>query len=45
MGRGFRLLVLVLAIIGAIAVVVMLAMWLMHFSMMRGGMMDQGAGR
>jgi hypothetical protein len=45
MNRGLRVVLLVLAIIGAIAVVVVLAMWLMHFSMMRSGMMDQGAGR
>ena len=42
MSRGLRLLVLVLAIIGAIAVVLVLAMWLMHLSMMRGDMMGGG---
>jgi hypothetical protein len=42
MNCGLRLVVLVLAIIGAIAVVAVLAMWFMHMSMMRGGMMYQG---
>jgi hypothetical protein len=45
MNRGLRLVVLVLAIIGALAVIVVLAMWLMHLSMMRGDMMAPGAGR
>ena len=44
MNRGLRLLVLVLADIGAIAVAAALAMWLMHLSMMRGGMMGPAVG-
>jgi hypothetical protein len=35
MRRGFRFLVLVVAITGAIAAFVVLVMWLMHLSMMR----------
>jgi len=34
MNRPFRILTLLLAIIGAIAVAVVLGMWLMHLSMM-----------
>jgi hypothetical protein len=45
MNRGLRIVVLVLAVIGAITVVTLLAMWLMHLSMMRGDMMAPGAGR
>jgi len=45
MNRVWRILVLVLAIIGAIAVVAVLAMWFMHFWMMRGDMMAPGGGR
>ena len=45
MNIGLKILVLVLAIIGAIAVVAVLAMWLMHVSMMRGDMMAPGVVR
>ena len=39
MNRTFRILMLILAVIGAIAVAIALGMWLMHLSMMRGDMM------
>jgi hypothetical protein len=45
MNRAVQFFVLVLAIIGAIAAIVILAMWLMHLSMMRGDMMLPGASR
>lgn len=37
-----RLLVIVLAIVGALAILWLLGMWLMHAMMMGGGMMDGG---
>lgn len=37
-----RVLVIVLAVIGALAILWLLGMWLMHAMMMGGGMMDGG---
>jgi hypothetical protein len=41
MNRRLRVLVLVAAIIAALTLVVFVAMWLMHWSMMNGGMMGR----
>lgn len=40
MNRTLKLVVIVLAIIGAIALVILLGMWLMHVDMMGDRMMD-----
>jgi hypothetical protein len=43
-GKGMNLIVLVLAVIGGIALLGVLGMWLMHGSMMMGGPMMGGGG-
>lgn len=41
MKKGINIIIIVLAVIGALAVIALLGMWLMHGSMMDGNMMGR----